>query len=75
MSHEVQLSPAAFHCLEVMLISGPRCPRVTGQAVPRGPLFDDEHRGLIEVGVHNLGDVGVEAVAVRSWRRSADRSR
>jgi hypothetical protein len=31
------------------------------------PPLDDEHRGrLVEVGVHHLGDVGVEAGAVRS---------
>jgi hypothetical protein len=31
------------------------------------PPLDDEHRGLVvEVGVHDLGDVGPEAVAVRA---------
>src|SRR5207244_1187625 len=40
------------------------------------PPLDDEHRGLlVEVGVHDLGDVGVEAVAVRSFgdRSGSDR--
>jgi hypothetical protein len=32
------------------------------------PPLDDQHRGsLVEVGVHDLGDVGVEAVAVGSF--------
>jgi len=38
------------------------------QPVRGRPPLDDEHRGLlVEVGVHDLGDVGVEAVAVRSF--------
>ena len=42
------------------------------QPLPVRPPLDDEHRGLhVEVGVHDLGDVGAEAVALRSF---ADRS-
>ena len=38
------------------------------QPVRGRPPLDDEHRGLlVEVGVHDLGDVGEEAVAVRSF--------
>src|SRR5580704_17754464 len=38
------------------------------QPVRGSPPLDDEHRGrLIEVGVHHLGDVGVEAVAVGTF--------
>ena len=37
------------------------------QPVPGGPPLNDEHRGLlVEVRVYDLGDVGVEAVAVGS---------
>jgi hypothetical protein len=37
------------------------------QPVRRRPPLDDEHRGrLVEVGVHDVGDVGAEAVAVQS---------
>ena len=37
------------------------------QPVRGGPPLNDEHRGLlVEVGVHDLGDVGVEAVAAGS---------
>jgi hypothetical protein len=37
------------------------------QPVRGGPPLNDEHRGLVvEVRVHDLGDVGVEEVAVRS---------
>ena len=35
------------------------------QPVRGRPPLDDEHRGLlVEVGVHDLGDIGMEAVAV-----------
>jgi hypothetical protein len=38
------------------------------QPVRGCPPLDDEHRGLlVEVGVHDLGDIGVDAVAVRSF--------
>ena len=38
------------------------------QAVRGRPPLHDEHRGLgVEVGMHDLGDVGLEAVAVRSF--------
>src|SRR5215217_754099 len=46
------------------------------QPVRGRPPLDDEHRGLlVEVGVYDLGDVGVEAVAVRSLggRSGSDR--
>src|ERR1039457_1464609 len=37
------------------------------QPVPGGPPLNDKHRGLlVEVRVHDLGDVGIEAVAVGS---------
>src|SRR5438067_4706285 len=40
------------------------------------PPLDDEHRGLlVEVGVHDPGDVGVEAVAVRSFGDRSGRDR
>jgi DNA-binding transcriptional ArsR family regulator len=39
------------------------------QAVRGRPPLDDEHRGLVvEMGVHDLGDVGLEAIAVRTLR-------